>query len=502
MPFYCCVPGCTVKKVCMYTFPIKDKEVFDIWVKRISNPKFEQLADENICKSYRICPKHFTDECKIPGSRKLKFYSLPTLNVPGFLDEPNTENSFHFTYCRPGEIREYVAVDHCYATGKNDQTMDTDNINISVGNESNRKRRRVSENSNNPDEPPVRDNSTMCYLSNSNNDMQNSLDHITSICLKSNSVSPVLYQSCTTEPHHIKYLIENYNEPIIFNNLNDWNILQWTLEDWGAKLGDEKLIFRKNNFIKSKEPLWEQTCKLVEMTLEEFIETQSKQSKDSWFYFDYKYMAEWFKKHPDILQDVSWQRFGYPEMSGKDSTIWIGTEGAHTSCHKDSYGCNLIAQIYGRKKWILFPPEENLKPTRVPYEESSVYSQLNLFTPNLKDFDCINKSRTVTLNPGEVLFLPHGWWHYVENIETAISVNVWIPQPEDQRARVEEAFTQLFVAQMTKELMDDEKCQILNPNSNEITDMPISYCLNTLEHVVKECQKQNQLKSDYKLLED
>lgn len=41
-----------------------------------------------------------------------------------------------------------------------------------------------------------------------------------------------------------------------------------------------------------------------------------------------------------------------------------------------------------RKKWILFPPEEDLKPTRVPYEESSVYSQLNLFSPNLRDFDC------------------------------------------------------------------------------------------------------------------
>lgn len=83
MPFYCCVPGCTVKKVRMYTFPIKDKEVFDIWVKRISNPKFKHLSDEKIGKSYRICPKHFSDECKIPGSTKLKFYSLPTLNVPG-----------------------------------------------------------------------------------------------------------------------------------------------------------------------------------------------------------------------------------------------------------------------------------------------------------------------------------------------------------------------------------------------------------------------------------
>lgn len=39
----------------------------------------------------------------------------------------------------------------------------------------------------------------------------------------------------------------------------------------------------------------------------------------------------------------------------------------------------------------------------------------------------VNNARIVTLNPGEVLFLPHGWWHYVENKETAISINVWLP---------------------------------------------------------------------------
>lgn len=38
------------------------------------------------------------------------------------------------------------------------------------------------------------------------------------------------------------------------------------------------------------------------MTMKEFIETQSQQGKEFWLYFDYKYMAEWFKKHPDILQ--------------------------------------------------------------------------------------------------------------------------------------------------------------------------------------------------------
>lgn len=35
-----------------------------------------------------------------------------------------------------------------------------------------------------------------------------------------------------------------------------------------------------------------------------------------------------------------------------------------------------------RKQWLLFPPEENLFPSRIPYEESSVYSKLNFFSPN------------------------------------------------------------------------------------------------------------------------
>jgi len=39
----------------------------------------------------------------------------------------------------------------------------------------------------------------------------------------------------------------------------------------------------------------------------------------------------------------------------------------------------------------------------------------------------LQEAYVVTLKPGDVLFVPRHWWHYVENVGAAVSINSWIP---------------------------------------------------------------------------
>ncbi|CAH1961837.1 unnamed protein product [Acanthoscelides obtectus] len=178
------------------------------------------------------------------------------------------------------------------------------------------------------------------------------------------------------------------------------------------------------------------------------------------------------------------------EIQLEDSTIWIGSKGAHTPCHQDTYGFNLVHQIYGRKLWLLFPPDVNLYPTRIPYEESSIFSKLNFFSPTVEKFKNVGNCHKVILGPGDVLFVPHKWWHYVENLETAISINTWIPMEEDNSERLEESIVQFLVKLLIDSDIFDETTRkvVMNPNmEDELSYSTASKSLNILDETRKIC---------------
>ncbi|XP_044266018.1 HSPB1-associated protein 1 [Tribolium madens] len=282
----------------------------------------------------------------------------------------------------------------------------------------------------------------------------------------------------------IKDLILSSKEPLVFKNYINWGLVTWGLPDWRNMLKNEELLFRCGTKSFTQEPQWERTTGTKNAPFEEFI-SFTESAPNGWMYFDYKYLKDCFKTSKELKKEINWGLFGFPELSSEDSTIWIGSQGAHTPCHIDTYGCNIVAQIHGRKQWILFPPGEDLKPTRIPYEESSIYSKLNFFSPTIADFNGVGNCRRVVLEPGDALFVPHKWWHYVENLDTAISVNVWVPLPEDHEERFKEALVQFFITQVTQNLDFETKKVILNPNSDqEIGSMTLDVALD----VVNKCK--------------
>lgn len=153
-------------------------------------------------------------------------------------------------------------------------------------------------------------------------------------------------------------------------------------------------------------------------------------------YSDYQDMNLIFAHAQDVLRKISWAPFGV-DHDGERSTMWLGTEGAHTPTHYDSYGSNLVAQLSGVKRWRLHPPSSDapgLRPNRVPYEESSI------FACEVDGGAGDESALSVDLQAGECLFVPKHWWHNVCTVSPyALSINTWVDAEDDDDDRLKEA---------------------------------------------------------------
>nr|CAD2195871.1 unnamed protein product [Meloidogyne enterolobii] len=197
--------------------------------------------------------------------------------------------------------------------------------------------------------------------------------------------------------------------------------------------------------------------------------TESKiTSSTHWAYLDYRDILELLDEENASLVDWSKLNIFPPSSSSdlenwKDSTIWIGTPGAYTPCHYDTYGFNLHAQICGYKRWLLFPPKTDLNATRLPYEESSVFSSIDIIGATMKEVEenYIPSPFVVICEPGDLLFVPQKWWHSVQciakindntkntknlNNQLCISLNKWFPTENDLIESKKEALLKFLMS--------------------------------------------------------
>jgi hypothetical protein len=137
-------------------------------------------------------------------------------------------------------------------------------------------------------------------------------------------------------------------------------------------------------------------------------------------------------------------RLGLPPVPPVDEpqkNVWLGPKGTRTPLHTDPYH-NIFCQVLGYKYVRLYPPEatENVYPRGVDengINESNTSRVEIKFDQGVKgnvavedgdlfpQFEKWSDYKEAIVGPGECLYIPAGWWHYIESLTTSYSVSFW-----------------------------------------------------------------------------
>ena len=99
--------------------------------------------------------------------------------------------------------------------------------------------------------------------------------------------------------------------------------------------------------------------------------------------------------------------------------LFISERGARTGLHVDPWGSDaVLCQLYGRKSWRLYSPDQ----APLLQSEDKV---VDIDEPDLARFPRALEARPTFeffLDPGEIVYIPHGWYHIVHSTTDSISL--------------------------------------------------------------------------------
>ncbi|GAB5364453.1 hypothetical protein AAMO2058_000971600 [Amorphochlora amoebiformis] len=131
-------------------------------------------------------------------------------------------------------------------------------------------------------------------------------------------------------------------------------------------------------------------------------------------------------KLPSLMRDIS-----VPDIISSyqlnNVNLWVSRGQTVSSLHYDEHD-NLLCVIQGIKTVTLIPPSETTKLSPRPvWSESANHSGVKELCPECAKIE-------VTIERGEVLYIPEGWWHTVLSRNRSpespiIAVNLWFRTP-------------------------------------------------------------------------
>jgi hypothetical protein len=106
--------------------------------------------------------------------------------------------------------------------------------------------------------------------------------------------------------------------------------------------------------------------------------------------------------------------------AGSRGNLWFGPGGTITPLHYDNAN-NMIIQVMGSKRVIVIPASDGAQL----YSNDRYFTEVDGRSVDYQRFPFMRDVQisSVELAAGEMLFVPVGWWHFVETLTTSAMLN-------------------------------------------------------------------------------
>ncbi len=143
-----------------------------------------------------------------------------------------------------------------------------------------------------------------------------------------------------------------------------------------------------------------------------------------------------FDHAPQLIQDFEWPEHLMKGFVKKYPMLFTGGATSVTHIHFDIDLSHILhTQFAGKKRVLMFPYEEQYKLYRKPFEVLSLVDFTRYYDEqsaiDYKEFPALRLAEgyDLTLDHGYTLFMPAGYWHHMEYLESGFAMSLRALQP-------------------------------------------------------------------------
>lgn len=229
----------------------------------------------------------------------------------------------------------------------------------------------------------------------------------------------------TISPAEFKEKYYEPMKPVVMTDLaKEWPAYsKWNWQYFKEIVGDKKVGLYNNVKSDAYTPI--NTADDYK-TFGEYVE-MIQQGPAAWRIF----LFNIFDHAPQLIEDFTWPEHLMTGFVKKYPMLFTGGQGSITHMHFDIDLSHIIhTQFAGRKRVLLFEYTEKNKLYRKPFEVLSLadfshYAE-NRGNPDFEKFPALKyaKGYEVVLEPGDTLFMPAGYWHHMEYIDSGFAMSL------------------------------------------------------------------------------